>query len=461
MKGEELLKFESVKNWLNSLNKSAEKRGKKGLSKNGKGIRLGRMWEYTLEGKLNPDELLQEAKDDIKKTGKRLDEYFEARKKQTSHNTALTALSFIRGFYSHNEVSFPRSITLPKKFEAKITTQDEKTSFYDFDEETEEFVFKNGTLQHFVQNLNFRDQTIALCLLSTGADAKDLLNLNVGFVKDMKGKICEKKRFFWHGTRAKTREPFRTFFSEEATEFLKRYVEQERAEAKDDEPLFVQPKREYNRRNPTTKEMETITEDARLDNYALSVNFRKAAQKMGWTEKGELSPFRPKRFRHLFRTACAIAEIDPDYTKAMMGHASDVSGGYLEKNPAIFKKVYLKVEPFLTVFGVNKSLVNQMTQEVSGLKTEVTLIAKGSQAITNEVEELKEQLKSATELIYSFEPVLSTFSTIADTTEGQELIRKIKEAKAKQETKEAQEETDKLRAKITKEHPTPKKVKRE
>ena len=245
MKGEELLKFESVKNWINSLNKSAEKRGKKGLSKNGKGIRLGRMWEYTLEGKLNPDELLQEAKEDIKKTGKRLDDYFEARKKQTSHNTALTALSFIRGFYSHNEVSFPRSITLPKKIEAKITTRDEKTLFYDFDEETEEFVFKNGTLQHFVQNLNFRDQTIALCLLSTGADAKDLLNLNVGFVKDMKGEVCKKKRFFWHGNRAKTREPFRTFFSEEATEFLKRYVEQERADASNDEPLFVQPKREY------------------------------------------------------------------------------------------------------------------------------------------------------------------------------------------------------------------------
>ena len=193
------------------------------------------MWEYTLNGKISPDDLLKEAQQDIKLTGQRLDSYFEARKAKTSHNTALTALSFIRGFYSHNGVAFPRDITLPKKLEAKVATVDnEKVSFYDFNEETEEIVFKNGTLQHFIGNLNFRDRTIALCLLSTGADATDLLNLNVGFVKDMKGELCKKKRFFWHGTRAKTREPFRTFFSKEATHYLKQYFEQERANASDD-----------------------------------------------------------------------------------------------------------------------------------------------------------------------------------------------------------------------------------
>ena len=457
LKGDELLKYESVQNWVNSLDSSASRRGKDGLSKNGKGIRLGRMWEFTNEGKLNPDELLQEAKEDIKKTGKRLDAYFEARKKVTSHNTALTALSFLRGFYSHNEVTFPRSITLPKKFEAEVATRDEDTSFYDFDEETDEFIFKNGNMQHFIQNLNFRDQTIALCLLSSGADARDLLNLKVGFVKDKQtGQICKKKRFFWHGNRAKTGEPFRTFLSEEATQFLKRYVEQERANASDDEPLFVQSERNYTRKNPKTKEMESITEDTKLDNYALSVNFREAAKKMGYTKKGEASPFRPKRFRHLFRTACAIAEIDGGYVKAMMGHASDVSTGYLEKNPAIFKKVYLKVEPFLTVFGVNKSLVNEITRQVGGLKDNVVDLVKKDLQLDTEIKELKEQLKSATELIYSFEPVLNTFSTISDTPEGQELIRKIHEAKLKQE---GQEETEKLRVEVTKERPVPTKAK--
>ena len=437
LKGDELLKYESVQNWVNSLDSSASRRGKDGLSKNGKGIRLGRMWEFTNEGKLNPDELLKEAKEDIKKTGKRLDAYFEARKKVTSHNTALTALSFLRGFYSHNEVSFPRSITLPKKFEAEVATRDEDTSFYDFDEETDEFIFKNGNMQHFIQNLNFRDQTIALCLLSSGADARDLLNLKVGFVKDKQtGQICKKKRFFWHGNRAKTCEPFRTFFSEEATEFLKRYVEQERADASNDEPLFVQPKREYTRKNPTTKEMESITEDTKLDNYALSVNFREAAKKMGYTKKGEASPFRPKRFRHLFRTACVIAEIDGGYVKAMMGHASDVSTGYLEKNPAIFKKVYLKVEPFLTVFGANRNLVNKMSQEVNVLKNDFTKYSQRTLSLEDEVKDLKEQFKSAVNYIKS----------LRDETELREKA-------------EAQEDFNKLVEEINKEHPTPKEAK--
>jgi hypothetical protein len=426
LKGEELLQFESVKNWFDYLNKSAKKRGKQGISKSGKAVRLGRMWEYTLEGKVNPDELLQEAKNDIKKTGKRLDDYFESRKNVTSHNTALTALSFIRGFYSNNDITFPRSMTLPKKLEAKVSERDQKTSFYDFDEETEEFVFKNGKLQHFIQNLNFRDQVIALCLLSTGADARDVLNLKVGFVKDIKGEICKKKRFFWYGTRAKTKEPFRTFFSEEATTFLKRYVEQERAEAEDDEPLFVQPKRKYTRKNPVTKEKETITETAKLNSYALSINFRKAAKEMGYTEKNKLSPFRPKRFRHVFRTACAIAEVDIGYTKAMMGHANDVSAGYLEKSPAIFKKIYLKIEPFLTVFGTNKD----MTREFNELNKDFTKYSKRTLKLEDEVKELKDQLKCAANYIWF-----------------------LKDKIELKEKAEAEKDFKKLIAEINKEHP--------
>ena len=80
---------------------------------------------------------------------------------------------------------------------------------------------------------------------------------------------------------------------------------------------------------------------------------------------------------------------------------------------------------------------------------------------TADVKDLKEQVKQATELVYSFEPILNTFSKIADTEEGRELVQKIHEAKLKQEIREAQEETDKERVEITKEHPVPKKAKRE
>lgn len=390
LKGDELLKFESVQKWIDSLDHMATQRGKDGLTKNAKAMRLGRMWEYTDEGKLNPDELLEEAKKDIDNAGKRLNDYFTKKKEETSHNTAVTAVCFLRGFYTHNNVSFPRKWGVPRKKVSKVSKRDEKTSFYKYNAEKDEIVFKNGTLQHFVQNLNFRDQTIALCLLSTGTDATDVLNLNVGFVKDGRGKISDVKRFFWHDNRAKTGQPFKTFFSEEATEFLKRYVEQKRADASDDELLF--PK-----------------EDCKpLDTHALSMNFRVAAKKMGYTKKHQASPFRPKRFRHLFRTACAIAQIDNGFTMAFMGHASDVSAGYLEQDTSIFEKMYVKIEPFLTVFGINKSAVNEMSREIAGLKDEVAVLAKGGKAITDrtteleaEVKDLKEKLECAAYYIWT------------------------------------------------------------
>jgi len=56
-------------------------------------------------------------------------------------------------------------------------------------------------------------------------------------------------------------------------------------------------------------------------------------------------------------------------------------------------------------------------------------------------------------MIYSFEPLLNTFNEIANTTEGQELIKMIHEAKLKQETVEAQKETQELKAEVTKENP--------
>ncbi len=454
MERKDLLEFESVKNWFDSLIRMAKKNGKNGLSKSVKSMRLGRMWEFTNKGELNPDELLKEAKEDINKTGKRLDDYFDAKKKVTSHNTALTSVSYLRGFFSHNNIIFPRSMALPKKDESKVATKDTKTSFYDFDEETKEFVFKNGEIKYFMQNLPFRDQVIALSLLSTGSDTKDLLNLNVGFVKDEKGQLCSKKRFFWYGKRAKTNQPFRTFFSEEATQNLKRYVEQDRANAKDDEPLFVAQSREYTISKGEHKGKKVVVNE-RLTTHAVSMSFRSSAQTLGYAKKsGESNVFRPKRFRHLFRTACAIAEIDKGYIKAMMGHSSDISGDYLEKNPAIFKKVYLKVEPFLTVFtGGN----NQTKKEVIDLKNDFVEHSRKTLKLEDEVKELKEQLKSATELVYSFEPVLNTFSAIADTKEGQELIRKLREAKHKQEMKELQKE----RAEINKEHPIASKAKGE
>lgn len=138
MKGDKLLKFESVQKWIDSLDHMAVQRGKDGLTKNAKAMRLGRMWEYTNEGKLNPDELLKEAKEDIDNAGKRLKDYFIEKKKRTSHNTAVTSVGFLRGFYTHNDIVFPRKWGSPRPIVSKVAKRDEKTSFYKYDAKNDE-----------------------------------------------------------------------------------------------------------------------------------------------------------------------------------------------------------------------------------------------------------------------------------------------------------------------------------
>jgi len=422
LKGEQLLKFESVKNWVDSLNQMAINRGKDGLTKNAKSVRLHRMFEYTDEGNLNPDELLKEAQQDIDLAGQRLQKYFVQKKAETSNNTALTAMTFVRGFYTHNDLHFPKRWALPKKEVSQVSKRDAKTSLYKYDETNDKMVLKNGKLQQFIQNLNFRDQTICLCLFSSGADAKDILKLKMDFVLDEFGELADVKRFFLHSNRAKTGQEFKTFLSQEATEFLKRYVKQERKGASKDELLFPG-----------------------VTAHGLSINFKVAARKMGFTEENTLSPFRPKRFRHLFRTACAIVRIDEGYTKAMMGHASDVSAGYLNQDKGIFEKMYVKIEPLLTVFG---SVDEALKQEFRGLKDNIVDLAGKNLEREAETKQLKKEMVELIGLVNEQQGQLKS------------AIRYISELRQEiydRDRLEAEEDFHKLVEEVNKTHPIPKK----
>lgn len=336
-----LEKFGSVRTWLKSVGENNPK-GK--LTKRARDARLGTMADFLEflgsgpDNGMSPDDLLEEARANLDTTKSRLMDYFNwlkgerikgyaKRKVEMRHNSALTCLAFMRGFFSHNGTGFGKW-RMPKREVSRVSTADDQTPIYDYDEEAERSVFRNETLQHFFGNLSFRDQAIALGLLSTGADAADLLKLDVGFVRGQK----KERRLFWHGNREKDVEPFKVFFSEEATRFMRHYAEQERAKAKGDDPLFV---------NSWGK---------RLNAHALAMTFRAAAVRMGY-DNDEGNPFRPKRFRHLFRTACSMAGIDPGYAHAFMGHKSDISGSYLEKPRGLLVKEYVKVEGFITVFG--------------------------------------------------------------------------------------------------------------
>ena len=96
LKGEELLRYKSMKEWFESLKYCAISRGKKGLTKETKKHRLSIMANFVKWSKMNPDQLLEEAQRDINLTGKRLIDYFENRmKKLTITFVLLLILSFM------------------------------------------------------------------------------------------------------------------------------------------------------------------------------------------------------------------------------------------------------------------------------------------------------------------------------------------------------------------------------
>ena len=372
--GSELLVYESVKKWINSLERSAVSKGKL-FTAEARNVRLGRLMEYTKDGEINSDFLLEEAKQNIENTGTRLQDYFKTKLESgTEWNSCVTNLCFLRGFYSHNDIVFPKRMKIPKRHVSSVKKTDRKTEIYGYDEATNETIFHNGTLKHFFDNLSFRDQTIGLSVFSTGADAADILNLKIGFVKDAKGSLSTAKRFPLHDNRLKDGIEFKTFFSVEATEYVRRYVQQERSNAENDEYLFVKE------------------DDSQIPTHALSINFRKAAEKMGYIVDDESNPFRPKRFRSLFRTACGLANVDNGFTMAFMGHAGDTSASYLEKSDGLFLKEYIKVEPYVTVYGIDKSQIMTMNENVDELKQELQTFKEHSKEKDAELEELRERM---------------------------------------------------------------------
>ena len=354
-----LEQHESVRNWKESLEQSSLSRGKP-LSEKAWYHRVRAMQEYSALMGLNSDELLAEDRDI---TMKRLTDYFlwltgeeveglDPRVRSVGWNSACTCQSLVRGFYTHNDLVFPKRFKVPKKKRSVVSRRDSRMPVFEYDEESE-ITQMNGLLPHFVSNLNFRDQTIAVCLLATGADASDLLGIKIGFLKDGRGRMTALPRIPWHGERLKDAVEFRTYFSKEATACLKRYVEQERVDAVDDEPIFVKENGEP------------------LNAHTLSENFRSAAERMGYTRAGQANPFRLKRFRHAFREACSAAHVDAGYSEAFMGHSSGVSASYLERGEGSFLREYIRVEPYLTLFGVDRNGVTDLAETVEEQKARV------------------------------------------------------------------------------------------
>ncbi len=332
-----------------------------------------------LKKAISIDDVVTEAKEDVTITQERIDQFYnwlqnekiegyplrEKTMRQSSANTR--AYGYLRGFFVNLGIGFDKKWKkkIPKIERHKQALKKDKVyTFYDVDEKTMTIRFNREMMQQFLANLKLRDVAITLTLLSSSQDSGDLFKLNVGDIREQN----DKSRIFWEDNRGKTGVLFRAFLSKEATKFIRKYLEQERRHAEDENPLFVYSRYEKKKIDGKVK---TVKVEKRMTPTNLSSIYRDGARKMGikW-ENGEHNPLRPKRMRHLFRTACDTAGVSELYINAFMGHSNHQGQDYSELSKAKLELEYLRVEPFLTVYGeVEKSL--EVKEDVKKLERRI------------------------------------------------------------------------------------------
>ena len=310
-------------------------------------------------------------------------------KKMRESSANQRAYGYMRGFFVNVGIGFER------KWKKKIPTIDRNSratkkdavyTFYDVDEEAGEIRFNRELMQQFLANLKLRDVSITLALLSSSQDTIDLFKLKVGDMREQKSK----GRFFWEGNRVKTKILFRTFFSKEATRLVRKYLDQEREGAGDEEPLFVCNAYEQTKLHGKTVREKIGTK--RMTGTNLGYVYRDAARRMGmkW-DAGEHNPLRPKRLRHLFRTACDTVNMPELYTNCYMGHKNSQGQDYSEIPRAVLELQYIKVEPFITVYGeVEEAL--EIKQDIRKLENRIL-------SLNRDIEEQKRTINDLSKLM--------------------------------------------------------------
>ena len=301
----------------------------------------------------------------------------------------MLAHGSIRGFFTHNQIWLPR---MGKRNGGRAPTKknDVHFSIFKIDPNNPSLIIKDyNQYRLFLGNLSsFRDQTVALSLLSTSQDSGDLLSLNLEFVRMQDGR----DRLYWEGIRAKTGEEFRTFFSKEATNHVRQYIAQERAGAGDDESIF----------------MRRAGEDLSPKNVTDS--FHNAAAKMGVLNGHTQNPYRPKRMRSIFSSACYQAKTDDGARHIFMGHSGSVSEGYREMPRANLEQIYARVEPFLTVFDDDKSQELAATRQKSDQALDLALdLREENKRMTQEIKDLREMVEGLNALVTALDEQMNEF----------------------------------------------------
>ena len=357
-------------------------------------IWIPRLIEFT---RMTPDELIAEGLKDSELAEDRLSDLYSAitTKKITyahkiSNNSARTSIyGYLRGFYTKNKVNTAGWIT-PSQESPQVDTCDSQVPLFIKNKLTKKLDLNRETLSKFFRFHNARNESIGLCLMSSGLDISNILALTIGDIASQ----SEQERIFITQNRSKTGEIAKSFLSREATSFIRKYILQSRKNALYDEPVFVMQPMDQKRKFLKENQRKAMIDDTLIAEPCKPDDVSRAFRQIQETKMGlkvhitHQSPLRPKRLRKVFKTACTRAGVDLDMIRVFMGQVSQVSKIYLGKSREELEMYYEQVEPFLTLY------VNEQQEEDTAILREENL-------------ELKERLKKLEERVFD-----STFQKI-------------------------------------------------
>ena len=368
--------YASIKKWKNGLKYNSHKN--KLSPKTHQAIRnwMPLFIEYTQK---NPDEIIEESLKGKETVKARLSDFCtwaEEEKGKKFNASVHGSYHIIRGFYSHNDIN-TQKIRTPKTEPSQVQFTDDAVPLFDIVEieksdgtKEKEKRIKREFIKSFLECLPPRDKIICMCIENSGLDSSDLLDLTL---KTVRFQDPSEERIFIRSQRNKTGEILATFFTKETTKLIKSYVQLNRKNANDDEPIFVQSnhefKIEFHKRN--NRRFDSAIDELKpqaVDPHYLAKCFRLATQKLekllSTSEKpvrilqrNKQSPLRPKRFRKLFNDVCDAAGIPVDIKRVFMGKSDPANKVYEGKSRQDLELYYEKIETQLTIFSepINES----------------------------------------------------------------------------------------------------------
>jgi len=372
--------FATSKRWISQLQKKNDDK-----TVPTKTLEAMNMWmpQFLRFHQKTPDELIEESISDSEMAGNRLDDFYRFKKESIDRNSCITGIyGTLRGFYRHNKVNV-QDITAPKFSPRQVKKTDANYPLFEQKEyanaeghKIKKLILNRPLLREFSSHLNYRDQCILLCILSSGLDSNDILKLTVGDIKRQENH----SRIYLNDARNKTFREYKDFFSVEATKRLRSYIFKERMNAFDDEPLFVTTikgrKTEFKKKTGIESTLnDELPKGHKINSSDLSEAFRRAQKAMGIKlEKAKQSPLRPKRFRKIFKTACSNSNLDRDIIKIFLGHAMKILKKAEEERILAGKDPMGMAASALYVASleIGENITQKILAEASGV-TEVTI----------------------------------------------------------------------------------------